>query len=155
MNKTIIIAIVMILAILGVGVAIRYTQGTSDVKEQQSQQETGNTASDIGEGEFKFTPENFQKEVREYKGVVLVDFYLPTCPACKEAGPKVTALAKETQGKYKIGKINAQVASDLSTEYKIERVPTMIIFKDGKEVSRLVGFENKEAVLAKLEAAAK
>lgn len=156
MNKTIIIAIVMILAILGVGVAIRYTKGTTDVRQTQEQQEaTGNPASDIGEGEYKFTPENFQKEVRDYKGVVFVDFYLPTCSYCKAAGPIISEVAKETQGKYKVGKINAQVASELTSEFKIESVPTQIIFKDGKEVSRLVGAQKKEAILEKLAEAEK
>lgn len=146
MKKNVIVAVVMILAILGVGIAVKYSKG-DEVQVQNT-----NPASQIGEGEFKFTPENFQKEVLDYKeSVVMVDFYLPTCPHCKTAGPIISAIAKENQGKYKIGKINAQLASELSTKYQIQSVPALLFFKNGQEVDRIEGAETKEKILQKLE----
>lgn len=158
MKKTIIVGLVMVLAVLGVAIAIKYSNSSTDVgqkQETQIEEETGNPASEIGEGEVRFTEENFQNEVRDYKGVVMVDFYLPSCSHCKALGPVISEIAKETQGKYKIGKINAQIASTLTGEFQIEAVPAMIFFKDGKEVSRLVGEKEKAEILAKLEEAAK
>lgn len=159
MKKTIIIGLVMVLAVLGVAIAIKYSNSSTDTTQEQetqvTEEETGNPASEIGEGEIRLTSGNFDKEVREYKGVALVDFYLPTCPHCKTVGPIISEIAKETQGKYKIGKINAQIASDLSGEFEIERVPALLFFKDGKEVARLIGAQDKAEIMAKLEEASK
>jgi thioredoxin 1 len=81
--------------------------------------------------------------------------YLPTCPHCQKMRPVVSAVAKETKGKYKIGKADMSTNPDLGTKYSVESVPAFIFFKDGKEVGRLIGEQSKDALLAKLQEASK
>lgn len=114
-----------------------------------------NPASEIGVGEFMIDEKNFEKEITEYKGIAMVDFFLPTCPHCQKIGPVISEIANETQGKYKIGKLNANTSPDMATKFSIQSVPAMIFFKDGKEVDRLIGSREKAEILAKLEEVSK
>lgn len=158
MKKNIIIAIVVVLAVIGVGVAVKFSQGSVSLEQtgpQSNQTEDENPASKIGEGEVKITQANFDQEVKNYKGVVLVDMFSPTCPHCQVMGPIVSEIAKETQGKYKVGKLNVLLENDIATEFKIESVPAFIVFKDGQEVGRIIGETTKEKLLEKLAEAAK
>lgn len=153
-NLNIIIAIVVLLAILGVGVAIKFSQGSTDSKKPVANTEKTddtNPAVKVEAPELDLTASNFEAEVKNYKGIVLVDMYSPTCPHCQKMGPVITALAKTVEGKYKVGKLNAVAYTDLATEYKIESVPALLFFKDGKEVKRLVGEETQEKLLATFE----
>lgn len=154
MKKSTIIAIVVVLAIIGVGVAVKFSQTGGDQKDEgliKTDEEENNPASGIGEGEIRLTEDNFNKEIREYKGVALVDMFLPTCPHCQKIGPVISEIAKENQGKYKIGKLNTNLNNNLATEFKIENVPALIFFKDGKEVARMIGAKSKEEIAAKLQ----
>ena len=151
--------------ILLVGIVLAFSNnksaeksGSDSVKNQELIKTTGdekNPASEIGEGEFKIDKDNFQKEITGYKGIAMVDFFLPTCPHCQKVGPVISEVAKETQGKYKIGKINANTNSAKATEFSIQSVPALIFFKDGKEVDRLIGAREKAEILAKLEEVSK
>ena len=132
--------------------------GSDSVNNQElikTTENENNPASQIGEGEFKIDKDNFQKEVIEFKGIVMVDFFLPTCPHCQKVGPVISEIAKETQGKYKIGKINANTNPEKATEFSIQSVPALIFFKDGKEVDRLIGARGKAEILAKLDEVSK
>lgn len=161
MKKSIIIAIVIILAILGVGVAIKFSQSGSTTENNgskpliQTEPDKNNPAAHIGEGEYKVTDDNFEKEIKQYKGVAMVDFYLTTCPHCQKIGPVISEIAKENQGKYKIGKLDANLNSKSSTEFAIESVPALIFFKDGKEIKRLIGEQPKQKILDVLAEVAK
>lgn len=165
----VVIGIVVLLAVLGAGIAIKFS-GKSTVVENASQKSDGycdiindkafaleenNTASEIGEGEIKLTCDNFKSEVEDSKGVIMVDMYSPTCPHCQKIGPVISELAKEIQGKYKVGKINVLAYSSIGTKYEIESVPALLFFKDGKEVKRLIGEQTKEKMLATLEEVSK
>jgi len=81
------------------------------------------------------------------KGVVLVDFWSERCPPCRMQGPIVDSLAKKFAGRATIGKLDVGANRRTAGRFRIMYIPTLIIFKKGKEVKRLVGLQ-REAVLA-------
>lgn len=94
------------------------------------------------------TDANFKTEVLEAKGSVLVDFWASWCGPCKMIGPVIEELANDYQGKAKIGKMNVDENGKTAQEFGVMSIPTIILFKDAKEVNRMVGFMPK-ANLAK------
>ncbi len=100
--------------------------------------------------EYKFTKDNFQKEVLESDIPVLVDFYADWCGPCKMMFPIVEALAEQYDGKIKIGKVNSDEEMDLATSYQVRSIPSFFIIKDGKVVENIVGAVSKEALEEKL-----
>lgn len=97
--------------------------------------------------EIKLSSENFEKEVLKSEKPVLVDFYADWCGPCNAMAPVIEELATELDGKAKVGKINVDENSDIAVEYNIMSIPTLIIFKNGKEEKRLVGLRDKEELL--------
>ena len=97
--------------------------------------------------ELKLSSENFQKEVLNSEQPVLVDFYADWCGPCKMLAPVIEEIANELQGKVKVGKVNVDENQDLAMEYNVMSIPTMIIFKKGKEEKRLVGLRSKSELL--------
>ncbi|PIU28808.1 thioredoxin [Candidatus Woesebacteria bacterium CG07_land_8_20_14_0_80_44_9] len=93
------------------------------------------------------TDENFKKEVLEANLPVLVDFWAPWCGPCQTAGPVIEELAKEHEGKIKVGKLNVDENPQIGQKYGILSIPTVIIFKNGEEVKRQVGFVGKEGYI--------
>lgn len=86
---------------------------------------------------------NFDQEVKRSTQPVLVDFFATWCGPCKSQHPVIDELAQEYAGKARIGKINVDEGKIKSAEYKISSIPALLIFKDGKVVERLVGFNSK------------
>lgn len=99
-----------------------------------------------------FTDGNFEQEVLNSDIPVLVDFYADWCGPCKMIAPIVEALAKEYDGKVKIGKLDVDSNGAIAQKYKVMSIPTIIIFKDGKAVDTLVGAVPKQQLEAKLQA---
>jgi thioredoxin 2 len=97
------------------------------------------------------TDANFADEVEKSKMPVLVDFWATWCPPCKMIAPIVDALAKEMSGKAKIGKLDVDQNPITSGKFRVQSIPTLIIFKDGREVDRIVGAQSKEAMMKKLQ----
>lgn len=97
--------------------------------------------------ELKLNSENFESEVLNANETVLVDFYADWCGPCKMMAPVIEELAEELQGKAKVGKINVDESTDTATQYDIMSIPTIIIFKNGKEVKRFIGVRDKQELL--------
>jgi thioredoxin 1 len=102
--------------------------------------------------EMAFTDENFEEEVLKSELPVLVDFYAEWCGPCKMLGPIIEELAKEYEGKWKIGKCNIDESSETAGKYGVQSIPTLIFVKDGQVVDKMMGFQSKEALKAKLDA---
>jgi len=86
----------------------------------------------------------FDKAIQ--KGVTLVDFHANWCGPCRMLAPVLEQVAKELHGKAAIVKIDIDSEQKTAAHFQITSVPTMILFKEGKEVKRLVGLRNAEAI---------
>jgi len=100
---------------------------------------------------LNFTDDNFKKEVLGSEIPVLVDYWAPWCGPCKMIGPVVEELAKEFEGKVKIGKINVDDNPKTATQYGIMSIPTLMFFKNGKVSDQITGALNKQALKKKIE----
>ena len=94
---------------------------------------------------------NFQREVLESSVPVLVDFWAPWCMPCRMLAPTVEKLAEENEGKLKVCKLNTDENQNIAAQYGIQGIPTLIVFKEGKEVGRTVGVMSKEKLQEKLD----
>jgi thioredoxin 1 len=95
---------------------------------------------------------NFKKEVLDSKVPVLVDFWAPWCGPCRMMSPVIDELAADYADKAKIAKVNVDQASDLAAKYGVASIPTLIFFKDGKAVDKVIGFTPKPQLKAKIDA---
>lgn len=93
------------------------------------------------------TTENFQREVLEHKGLVLVDFWADWCGPCMMLAPILDEIAEEYEGKITIGKVNVDENMDLAMGYRVVSIPMLILFEDGAPVTKLVGYVSKEEIL--------
>lgn len=91
-----------------------------------------------------FTDAVFDKEVLQGTMPVMVDFWAPWCAPCRIVGPIIDSLAKEYDGKLKVGKLNVDENPTASEKYGVMSIPTVIIFKNGKPVKTIIGAQGKE-----------
>ena len=99
---------------------------------------------------LKITKDNFQTEVLDAKGTVLVDFWASWCGPCMMLSPVIAELAEELEGKVKVGKVNVDEQNELAMEYRVASIPTLLLFKDGKLDTTSVGFMPKAAIVEEL-----
>jgi thioredoxin 1 len=97
--------------------------------------------------EILITVSNFENEVLKSDKPVLVDFWAPWCGPCKMIGPTIEKIAEEYSDKLKVGKCNVDENQDLVTDYGVQSIPTLILFKDGKEISKTMGAAPKERII--------
>lgn len=96
--------------------------------------------------------ETFEKTITEANGVVLVDFFATWCGPCKMLSPILQATQEELADKAKIYKLDIDEGMNTAKQFGVMSVPTMIIFKHGEEVDRLVGLRQKSQIIAAIEA---
>lgn len=90
--------------------------------------------------------QSFKNEVEEKQGKVLVDFFATWCPPCKMLSPILEEIAGSDDS-FQICKLDIDESMDRANEFGVMSVPTMILFVDGKEVDRIVGFHSKNDIL--------
>jgi thioredoxin 1 len=95
---------------------------------------------------------NFDSEVVKSNVPVLVDFWAPWCGPCRMVSPVVEAISKDFEGKLKAVKVNTDENTEISAQFGITGIPTLIFFKGGQEVDRVVGFMPKERLTDKVNA---
>ena len=95
--------------------------------------------------------DTFEQSVLKSDKPVLVDFWADWCPPCKMLGPIVEEVAAEYEAKLTVVKLNTESSAQTPAKYKITAIPTLILFKNGEEVERLVGFRDKEALASAID----
>ena len=97
---------------------------------------------------IELTKENFEEHTQS--GVALVDFWAPWCGPCRMLSPVIDKLAEEFAGKAKICKVNTDEQEELSAQFGIRSIPTMLFFKDGSVVDQMVGATSEQVLKDKL-----
>ena len=95
---------------------------------------------------IKVNKESFETEVLKAEGTVLVDFFADWCGPCKMLSPIVDQIAEEHK-EVKVCKVNVDTEPELAMRYGVMSIPTLVVFKGGKEVNKSVGFVSKEEIL--------
>ncbi len=98
----------------------------------------------------KLTDATFDEEVNSASVPILVDFWAEWCGPCKQIAPILEELSVEQSGKLAIGKLNVDDNPDVAMRFSVQSIPTLILFKDGEPVKRLVGAKGKSAYLQDL-----
>jgi thioredoxin 1 len=97
------------------------------------------------------TEQNFDQEVLKNDKPVLIDFWAEWCGPCRMIGPIVEELAKEYDGKLKVGKVDVDSNQQIAIRYGIQSIPTLLIFKGGVVVEQIVGAVPKKHLMEKLQ----
>lgn len=93
-----------------------------------------------------FTDAGFQNDVLGSKELVLVDFWAEWCGPCKMLAPVIEKIADANQGKVVVGKMNVDENPETPQKFGIQGIPTLILFKNGAEANRLVGYQSQDKV---------
>jgi len=92
---------------------------------------------------------NFKTQVKS--GLVMVDFWAPWCGPCKMVAPTLNSIAETESKKVKVAKVNVDKEQQLASKFKIRSIPTMVIFKNGKEAKRFTGIKSKKFLMKEVE----
>lgn len=100
---------------------------------------------------LKINSENFESEVLNSTGITVVDFYADWCGPCRKLSPIMEEAEEDLAGKVKFTKINTDENIETARKYQISGLPTLLVFKDGKPVERMVGLMPKSSVLTNID----
>ena len=99
----------------------------------------------------ELTDGNFEQEVIKASTPALVDMWAAWCGPCRMIAPVVEELAGRYQGKVNFGKLNVDDHPQLAAQYRIMNIPTLLLFKSGREVDRIIGVQPKEELVRRIE----
>ena len=109
----------------------------------------------MAEGVQKVSDVNFAAEVEKATGIVVVDFAASWCPPCRMLAPIVAQVAAEVAARAKVVTLDVDESRNTAVRFNVLNVPTMVFFKDGKEVQRLVGVTAKDKIIKVIDGLAK
>lgn len=113
------------------------------------------TAGDFNEDRpVQVSDGTFERDVLQASSErpVMLDCWAPWCGPCRVVGPIMDQLASESHGRYRVAKLNVDENPRVASEFRISSIPTMLIFKNGKLVDRLIGAQPKQAIVDRLAA---
>ncbi|MCK9244158.1 MAG: thioredoxin [Candidatus Marinimicrobia bacterium] len=100
---------------------------------------------------IEFTQSNFSEEVEQQTSVpVLVDFWATWCVPCLKIAPVLEELAQKYDGKMKFGKVNVESAPAIAQKFGVRSIPTLLIFKNGKIMTQIIGAQSKKSIEDKI-----
>ncbi len=94
--------------------------------------------------DLNFTDQTFKQDVLESAMPVIVDFWAPWCAPCRIVSPIIDELAKEFEGKVKVGKLNVDENTQIASQYSVMSIPSIVFFKNGQPVRTMIGAQSKE-----------
>ncbi|MFA6118343.1 MAG: thioredoxin [Parachlamydiales bacterium] len=98
----------------------------------------------MSENVIELNHDSFSSTIQ--KGVVLVDFFAEWCGPCRMLSPIIEEISGSMKGKAVFAKIDIDKESHIASDYEVSSIPTLILFKDGKEINRIVGLRDGEAI---------
>ncbi len=101
-----------------------------------------------GDKLLTLTKENFKSAVLDASKPVLVDFWAPWCSPCRMIAPVIEELAVEYLEKVQVGKVNVDENRETAIQYEVKSIPTLILFKGGQVIDRMIGFKSKNDLKA-------
>ena len=99
---------------------------------------------------IKLENSNFENEVLNSQGKVLVDFYADWCGPCKMMSPVIDKIAEQLNGSVKVGKVNIDENQELAIKYQVMSIPTIMIFTNGIPVKTFIGVTDEQEILSEL-----
>lgn len=102
---------------------------------------------------IELTDANFDAEVTGSSTPVLVDFWAPWCGPCRMIAPLIDEIADEKVGAVKVGKVNVDDNPQTAAKFRIQAIPTILIFKNGEKKEQITGLTSKSDLITKIEAA--
>ena len=100
--------------------------------------------------EVTITKDNFEAEVLRSEIPVLVDFWATWCGPCRMLAPVISEIAEEYAGTVKVGKVNVDEEPELAMQFRVDSIPTVMLFREGRLVNTTIGFRPKEQITAML-----
>ncbi|MDA3892087.1 MAG: thioredoxin [Salinivirgaceae bacterium] len=135
MDTIYIVALVLIVAFFGMIVYSHYkTKNTPEVKKSENIK--------------LLNAKNFKMQTQ--RGLVLVDFWAAWCAPCKMLTPVLNDIADDVSNDLTVGKLNVEQFQQVASKHKIKSLPTLVLFKDGVEVKRILGVKNKKAIMKEI-----